>query len=1359
MKNILLSIILLATGLSAYAQGQCFCEVSLKPTAAPCCFVVEILFDGPDCQFLNYDKLSITPDPGSSVIVDQVMSSSVEVIPSINGNTACFLHTGGLPYFVDPASFGNFVEIGQICVSNPLEEPNAPIDAIFTTENTMPNTPCATQFEIPLANCMPPPVIPVDTTKLYGDTAYNAATRIKAFGDGIYVAAVRRPQNVDVATFSKFDLATGALVWERQLDFQSYFTDFELVPNGAGPQDDEFLLTGRSEPFQIQGVGPQNNESLLAKIDNNGNFLFIRKYLQTGREGFSRIIRHKFPDDPAFPYYILGNKNPPLPMGTDATAEDIMLLYNLDGAGNINWIREYNAPQGQEFEFHRGFFQVKSSVFMTGNDVPNNDGMFIEADNAGNVISNPLIFTDVWDIYGGIELPSSRIAVHGTDFAAGEAILFVYNPVVPPVFYGLRFTHLREFHEIGLDAQGRMYVTAQVNDPSVGDFWVICRVTDDGQQLTLDYAKYFFNGETGFTQGWISVTPEHDRIFYADGRLDNPNSFGNYDLFVASVDLDMQGDCVLDFDPGEVPLVINPGNISVLQDTLPVPNFDPGGTTSMGYACENACGEGCANDTDPPEIVCPPDIPMMNIAQCEGGAFVTYDDPEVTDDCPVTVVCNPPSGSFFPCGSNGAPQTTVVTCTATDQAGNVSTCTFDVTVRCDCMDLISSSIACSVGPNPTEYDFSITVDNLTGGTCNSVVVNSLMGNVSVVPGYTVTPVGTMFVIEGQVTAMAPIPLEIDLVTLMSCDCPGQQNISCSQTVTLTTPCCESVGLDDHFFCSETPEAYIPILGCNDLDFVDQIYWYISPGPCPGTFGMPFQVTDANSCVDLLLPVSAFDPGEYCIVAEVIQTSDAGPCRVLRTNEATVRICAPIGCSVAPAGQEYCDEGSPVTPQALVVTVNAEDPECDYTLQWQVFAMGAWADIPGATGTSYQPPLLSFEGAPEDCYFDHRYRVRVEDVCGARYCEASIRIFNNDAPVGVLEMDPLEPMPFCPGEDATMRYTPACVGKPGEPQEWAWFERTGSMPYIPLTTNGTMNPVYNTNKLYEDTWYKVEKKNGVCPVDRVEFLIEVKEPLAILDFSAVFIPLCDPIGVEMEVDFTPCCDCSHTVEWYKDGFLLASTSHTSSPASYLHIDSDVAGNYYAVVKDDCCEGQVQKTEVVTLMNPWVPAALAPCFFKTGGTAVLEGLTLNLPASATCTYEWRDMNGNLLSTNLTVTVAMGGTYTFRATCDGCIKEATVTLNECDLACMLVADREAPQAELPVKIFPNPADNRLTIQLEEAVPGRLEVLIHNTMGEAVFEQAMPPGARRTEVDISRLPAGLYTIQVRDERGGVFVRLFVKS
>jgi len=60
-----------------------------------------------------------------------------------------------------------------------------------------------------------------------------------------------------------------------------------------------------------------------------------------------------------------------------------------------------------------------------------------------------------------------------------------------------------------------------------------------------------------------------------------------------------------------------------------------------------------------------------------GGSYVTFDIPTAIDgvDGPVTVTCDPASGAFF---SLGGP--TVVTCSATDEAGNTGSIAFNVTI-------------------------------------------------------------------------------------------------------------------------------------------------------------------------------------------------------------------------------------------------------------------------------------------------------------------------------------------------------------------------------------------------------------------------------------------------------------------------------------------------------------------------------------------------------------------------------------------------------------------------------------------------------------------------------------------------------
>ncbi|MDW8309910.1 MAG: HYR domain-containing protein, partial [Verrucomicrobiales bacterium] len=75
----------------------------------------------------------------------------------------------------------------------------------------------------------------------------------------------------------------------------------------------------------------------------------------------------------------------------------------------------------------------------------------------------------------------------------------------------------------------------------------------------------------------------------------------------------------------------------------------------------------------PLEIACPPDTTVL--ALNPEGAVVNYSSAVATGGCaPVTVTCNPASGSMFPIG------TTTVTCVATDACGTTARCAFKVTV-------------------------------------------------------------------------------------------------------------------------------------------------------------------------------------------------------------------------------------------------------------------------------------------------------------------------------------------------------------------------------------------------------------------------------------------------------------------------------------------------------------------------------------------------------------------------------------------------------------------------------------------------------------------------------------------------------
>jgi hypothetical protein len=82
-----------------------------------------------------------------------------------------------------------------------------------------------------------------------------------------------------------------------------------------------------------------------------------------------------------------------------------------------------------------------------------------------------------------------------------------------------------------------------------------------------------------------------------------------------------------------------------------------------------------------------------NIALCndpgQGGAVVRFPNPMATNGAALGIACVPPSGSFFPVGTN------LVVCTATNEAGHVTnTCSFAITVH-DCEPPVIHSIAAS----------------------------------------------------------------------------------------------------------------------------------------------------------------------------------------------------------------------------------------------------------------------------------------------------------------------------------------------------------------------------------------------------------------------------------------------------------------------------------------------------------------------------------------------------------------------------------------------------------------------------------------------------------------------------------------
>lgn len=129
-----------------------------------------------------------------------------------------------------------------------------------------------------------------------------------------------------------------------------------------------------------------------------------------------------------------------------------------------------------------------------------------------------------------------------------------------------------------------------------------------------------------------------------------------------------------------------PGVSAVTRSGVPAGNTFPLGPTTVAYSATDAHGNtASANqvvtvvDNTAPVISCPANIVVyLPLNSTATSMAVTYPAVTATDNCSVpTIGSSPASGSVFPMGI------TTVNATATDAAGNSSSCSFTVTVLYD----------------------------------------------------------------------------------------------------------------------------------------------------------------------------------------------------------------------------------------------------------------------------------------------------------------------------------------------------------------------------------------------------------------------------------------------------------------------------------------------------------------------------------------------------------------------------------------------------------------------------------------------------------------------------------------------------
>jgi len=316
-------------------------------------------------------------------------------------------------------------------------------------------------------------------------------------------------------------------------------------------------------------------------------------------------------------------------------------------------------------------------------------------------------------------------------------------------------------------------------------------------------------------------------------------------------------------------------NIYTIELTSGIPSGElfPIGTTINAYTITDPSGNSAicrfsitVNDSEAPIIECADISVPTDAGAC--GAMVNFLDPAVTDNCGVNTFSQtngPASGSIFPVGS------TSIEYTATDVAGNTSSCTFEVIVE----DQEAPEITCPANfsftiPNDEcttaiSYPDPVVTDNCPGESW-SVISGPLNGDVVSAGNYIVQ-------FEAADAAGNTRTCELEISILETSDpvleCPGDLffplnlNDACEGVVTFAAP----TATDD----------------CSDVTVVQ------TGGPASGdTFPagattVEFTATDEFGNTDIcsfdIVVISSLEPEVYCS-NDIVIPADPGVCEAI-----------------------------------------------------------------------------------------------------------------------------------------------------------------------------------------------------------------------------------------------------------------------------------------------------------------------------------------------------------------------------------------------------------------------------------------------------------------------------------------------
>ena len=86
----------------------------------------------------------------------------------------------------------------------------------------------------------------------------------------------------------------------------------------------------------------------------------------------------------------------------------------------------------------------------------------------------------------------------------------------------------------------------------------------------------------------------------------------------------------------------------------------------------------------------------------------------------------------------------------------------------------------------------------------------------------------------------------------------------------------------------------------------------------------------------------------------------------------------------------------------------------------------------------------------------------------------------------------------------------------------------------------------------------------------------------------------------------------------------------------------------------------------------------------------------------------------------------------------------------------DEQSNFDALDVKLYPNPANDILTVEVKNISNSKAEIILYNAIGQHVYQSSF---TGKQQIDVSSLPQGIYLLQINDIEGNRIERKIIRS